>query len=68
MLFKSKKSTISISVARGVLESVFDECDRYEADENRRPSARHLQSKQEPSRYSGQRSSGARPQRTFSQA
>jgi hypothetical protein len=33
MLFRSKKSTFSISIARGALESVFDECDRYNADE-----------------------------------
>jgi hypothetical protein len=33
MIFKSKKPAIAISMARGVLESVFDECDRYDADE-----------------------------------
>src|SRR6266700_6154480 len=33
LMFRSKKPTISISVARGVMESVFDECDRYDADE-----------------------------------
>ena len=33
MLFRSKKSTFSISIARGALESVFDECDRYNVDE-----------------------------------
>jgi hypothetical protein len=32
-MFRSKKPTVSISVARGVMESVFDECDRYDADE-----------------------------------
>jgi hypothetical protein len=33
MLFKSKKPSFSISIARGALESIFDECDRYDADE-----------------------------------
>jgi hypothetical protein len=33
MIFKAKKPAIAISIARGVLESVFDECDRYDADE-----------------------------------
>jgi hypothetical protein len=33
MLFRSKKPTFSISIARGALESVFDECDKYDADE-----------------------------------
>jgi hypothetical protein len=33
MLFRSKKLTFSISIARGALESVFDECDRYNVDE-----------------------------------
>jgi hypothetical protein len=33
MLFRSKNSTFSISIARGALESVFDECDRYNVDE-----------------------------------
>ena len=33
MLFRSKKPTFSISIARGVLESIFDECDRFDVDE-----------------------------------
>jgi hypothetical protein len=33
MLFKSKKPAFSISIARGALESIFDECDRYDVDE-----------------------------------
>ena len=33
MLFRSKKPTFAISVARRALESIFDECDRYDADE-----------------------------------
>lgn len=34
MLFRSKKKPVfSISIARGALESVFDECDRYNVDE-----------------------------------
>lgn len=33
MLFRSKKPVFSISIARGALESVFDECDRYDVDE-----------------------------------
>jgi hypothetical protein len=33
MLFRSKKPTFSIAIARAALESVFDECDRYDADE-----------------------------------
>lgn len=33
MLFRSKNPTFAISMARGVLESVFDECDRYDTDE-----------------------------------
>ena len=37
MLFRSKKPTFSISIARGALESVFDECDRYDAEASRRP-------------------------------
>ncbi len=32
-MFRSKKPTVSISIARGVLESIFDECDKYNADE-----------------------------------
>jgi JAB domain-containing protein similar to deubiquitination enzymes len=33
MFFKSKKLGFSISIARGALEAIFDECDRYDADE-----------------------------------
>jgi hypothetical protein len=33
MLFRSKTPTFSVSIARGALESVFDECDKYDADE-----------------------------------
>ncbi len=33
MLFRSKKPVFSISIARGALEAVFDECDRYDVDE-----------------------------------
>jgi hypothetical protein len=33
MLFRSKKLTFSIMLARGAIESIFDECDRYDADE-----------------------------------
>jgi hypothetical protein len=33
MLFRSKKPTFSVAIARGALESVFDECDRYDVDE-----------------------------------
>jgi hypothetical protein len=33
MLFRSKKPAFSIAIARGALESVFDECDKYNADE-----------------------------------
>jgi hypothetical protein len=33
MLFKSKKPAFSISIAKGALESIFDECDRYDVDE-----------------------------------
>jgi hypothetical protein len=33
MLFRSKKPAFSVSIARGALESVFDECDKYDADE-----------------------------------
>jgi integrative and conjugative element protein (TIGR02256 family) len=32
-MFKTKKSAISVTIARGALESVFDECDRYDVDE-----------------------------------
>jgi hypothetical protein len=32
-MFKSKKSTFSVSMARGALESIFDECDQYDSDE-----------------------------------
>lgn len=33
MLCRSKKLGLSISIARGALESIFDECDKYDADE-----------------------------------
>jgi hypothetical protein len=33
MLFRSKKPAFSITIARGALESIFDECDKYDADE-----------------------------------
>jgi hypothetical protein len=33
MLFRSKKPPFSIAIARGALESIFDECDRYDVDE-----------------------------------
>jgi hypothetical protein len=33
MLRKSKQPVFSISIARGALESIFDECDNYERDE-----------------------------------
>jgi len=33
MLFKSKKPTFSIAIASRALESIFDECDRYNVDE-----------------------------------
>lgn len=33
MLFRSKKRSFSISIARGVLNAVYDECDRYDVDE-----------------------------------
>jgi len=33
MLFRSKKPAFSIAIARGALESIFDECDRYDIDE-----------------------------------
>jgi hypothetical protein len=33
MLFRSKKPAFSISISRGALDSIFDECDRYDVDE-----------------------------------
>src|SRR5438045_2438137 len=33
MLFKSKRPGFEISIAREALESIFDECDKYDADE-----------------------------------
>ncbi len=33
MLFRSKKPAFSISIAREALDSIFDECDRYDVDE-----------------------------------
>ena len=33
MLFRAKKPVFSIAIARGALEAVFDECDRYDVDE-----------------------------------
>ena len=33
MLFRSRKPVFSILIARDALESIFDECDKYEADE-----------------------------------
>jgi hypothetical protein len=33
MLFRSKKPVFSISIARGAIDSIFDECDKYDADE-----------------------------------
>ncbi len=33
MWFRSKKPAVSISIARGALDSIFDECDRYDVDE-----------------------------------
>jgi hypothetical protein len=33
MLFRSKKPTFSISIASEAVESIFDECDKYDADE-----------------------------------
>lgn len=33
MLFRKKRPLFSISIARGALESIFDECDRYDLDE-----------------------------------
>jgi len=32
-MFRSKKTAVSISIARGALESIFDECDQYDIDE-----------------------------------
>lgn len=32
-MFRSKKSSVTLTIARAALESVFDECDRYDADE-----------------------------------
>ena len=32
-MFRSKKTSVSISIARGALESIFDECDQYDIDE-----------------------------------
>jgi len=32
-MFKSTSSAVSISIAQGALESIFDECDRYHEDE-----------------------------------
>ena len=32
-MFRSKKSPVSVSIAQGGLESIFDECDRYDIDE-----------------------------------
>jgi hypothetical protein len=33
MLFRSRKPAFSISIARNALESIFDECDRFDVDE-----------------------------------
>jgi hypothetical protein len=33
MRFRSRKPAFSISIARGALESIFDECDKYDVDE-----------------------------------
>ena len=33
MPFRSEKPSFSISIARGALESIFDECDQYDVDE-----------------------------------
>jgi hypothetical protein len=33
MLFRSKKPVFSIAIARGALESIFDECDKHNVDE-----------------------------------
>lgn len=32
-MFRSKKSPVTVNIARAVLESIFDECDRYNVDE-----------------------------------
>jgi proteasome lid subunit RPN8/RPN11 len=32
-MFRSKKNDVSISIAQGVLEAIYDECDRYDVDE-----------------------------------
>ena len=32
-MFRQKKPAVSVSIARAALESIFDECDRYDADE-----------------------------------
>lgn len=32
-MFRSKRNAITVTVAQGVLESIFDECDKYDADE-----------------------------------
>ncbi len=32
-MFRPRKSSVSISIAKGALESIFDECDRYNVDE-----------------------------------
>jgi len=33
MLFRSKKCEVSVGLARGALEGIYDECDRFEVDE-----------------------------------
>ena len=32
-MFKSKRSMVNVSIARGALESIFDECDQFDVDE-----------------------------------
>jgi proteasome lid subunit RPN8/RPN11 len=32
-MFRSKKNDVSISISQGVLEAIYDECDRYDVDE-----------------------------------
>jgi hypothetical protein len=32
-MFRSKKSAVTVTIARAALEAIFDECDRYQADE-----------------------------------
>src|ERR1700730_15426512 len=32
-MFRPKRNAITVTVAQGVLESIFDECDKYDADE-----------------------------------